>query len=468
MNKENFMLDLSTNNDTDLDIIPISAIQTNTQSETTPDNQEALTISIADAILKVTGILYYEQLQLEISATKKVFLGLLNNISKSTKDLIIPLTNEEIERRSKGLFKEKQVSIHISDLRADYILFDYYQNHKRQLIINNEENYNRKKFLTIFNLTDNEGNYILSHAESLVFSYLLENAAFYARAGLGLITDSSNADKISKKLGISKQILKRAYTKFESLKLISFSEKKQSRTDKVVKPLKINLDISNKYSEKMHIEESENCKTILQKRYNDDKKNKNKKEAPTKEDLINFVQKLNLSKKIKSKKFTSKQLNQKGNFQQGKSNQNRGVNLIKKGSRIEGFNCPENCKKIITQPSATLSGVKKNTSILDIGKKRLGIELNISKDKLELFNKEYNLGVFRSVCMFKCEYGSLLAKEFNLQSSCSYILHKINNQSLDGLGYKQISELLHNTSLVLDIKNVLTKESKRLLVKREI
>ncbi|WP_202109246.1 hypothetical protein [Succinivibrio dextrinosolvens] len=432
-------------------------------------NEQKNLLSIADLNITVTGIIYHEQLSLPITPTQKVFLSILNNITKNSRDMSIDLTNEEIAQRSQSLFSYTQVRRHLNELEEHTILYRYEGNGRRQFIIRNEEHFNRRKFLIIFNLQDENGYFVLSDRDSLVFSYLLNNSSFYARAGVGLITDDTAAATISSKLGISRQTLKRAFNNLKNKGLFSYASDKKSKTDSVVRPVNFSVEIANKYSEKVHLEKSELCRKTLEKRYCHDSRNKGRETAPTVAELRAFVQK-NLCKKmqrITSKKFGRKTLNQKRSYPQGISNQTGQGSLIKNVTPInKDSNGSSKLNFINAQPTPASSVVNVDISVPDIGKDDLGLRLFVEKNIEPLKSLYPQLNVKKSVCYVVPSFGSSAHLKLNLKPRTTYFLMRINSRNLDGLSEKEISELMKNRRLCLEISQSPGQNPSRILLTR--
>ena len=425
--------------------------------------------SIADLTLSVTGIIYHEQLSLPITPTQKVFLSILNNITKNSSDMSIDLTNEQIAQRSQSLFSYTQVRRHLNELEEHTILYRYEGNGKRQFIIRNEENYNRRKYLLIFNLKDENGYFILSDRDSLVFSYLLNNSSFYARAGVGLITDDTRAETISSKLGISKQTLKRAFNNLKNKGLFTCAVDRKSKTDSVVRAVSFNVEIANKYSEKVHLEKSDLCRKTLEKRFRNDNPNKGRENVPTAEELRAFVQKKICKKlqRVTSKKFGRKTLNQKRSYPQGKTNQTGQGSLIKNVTPInKDSNGSTKLNFFNTQPMAAPSVVHTDLSVPEIGKDDLGLRIYVDHNLRPLKILYPDLNIKDSVCCFVPKYGSASHLKLNLTPKTTYFLSRINSRSVDGLSEKEILELLKNNRLCLEIKRNLNENPQRFLLTR--
>ena len=494
------MLDLNVGFDGGENGIPLSRnpiafnntrVSVNTESPAANQNEKLLAIS--DLTISVTGILYYEQLGQSLTPTQKIFLSILNNISKSSDEMSITLTNDQIVKRSNNLFSYMQVRRHLCALEERTVLFRYEGNGRREFIIRDEEFYNRKKFVTIFNLVDSEGRFCLNDRDSLVFSYLLNHSAFYARAGIGLITDDSSASTISMKLGISKQTLKRAYNSLISLGVISFAQEKKSKTDRVVKPVNFNIEIANKYSEKVHLEESECCRRIVEKRYRDDRKNRDSNPNPSSQELKNFIQKigkgycknnrlsnrLSTSSKLefsskksvlgKVKKFKPMSLNQKRSFQQVKSNLFCKLALIKR-DRFNNKDLNDHIKLNSSNAKAreNSESEKRSLFIPKISTDDLGIKLFTHTELTAIRSLNPDLKAQKSLCSFVVRYGSPANTVLNLNHGQPYYLMKINSQPLDGLAVTQIEALLKQKRLCLELTDNLLTDTRKVLFAREL
>lgn len=464
-----------------------TCVSVNTESYAVNQNEKLLAIS--DLSISVTGILYYEQLGQTLTPTQKIFLSILNNISKSSDEMSITLTNDQIVKRSNNLFSYMQVRRHLAALEERTVLFRYDGNGRREFIIRDEEFYNRKKFVTIFNLIDEEGRFCLNDRDSLVFSYLLNHSAFYARAGIGMITDDSSASTISMKLGISKQTLKRAYNSLISLGVISFAQDKKSKTDRVVKPVNFNIEIANKYSEKVHLEESECCRRIVEKRYRDDRKNRNSNPNPSSQELKNFIQKIGKgycknnrlsSRRLQSssskksvtagtKKFKPVTFNQKRSFQQDKANLLCKLALIKR-DRSNNKDLNDHIKLNLSNAKARgiSESEKRSLFIPKISTDDLGIKLFTHTDLTAIRSLNPDLKAQKSLCSFVVRYGSPANTVLNLNHGQPYYLMKINSQSLDGLPVSQIEALLKQKRLCFELTDNLLMDTRRVLFAREL
>ena len=66
--------------------------------------------------LSIIGILFKEQLSLELSPTLKVFLSILTNLCKNSPSYIIDYSNSELFDRAHGLFSLVQIRRHVTTL----------------------------------------------------------------------------------------------------------------------------------------------------------------------------------------------------------------------------------------------------------------------------------------------------------------------------------------------------------------
>ena len=213
--------------------------------------------------LSIIGILFKEQLSLELSPTLKVFLSILTNLCKNSPSYIIDYSNSELFDRAHGLFSLVQIRRHIDRLeKLDLISVTYGQNSSRSIMLTCVNDFTGK-FLSVSSLYTESGASKLKASEILVFSYLLDKSSFFAKADLGFFTDNEDAALICKELSISDRTLRNAYASLIELKAISYCSEDSK---KAVKAVNISDDISIQYSEKFNITSSDLCRKIVLKR----------------------------------------------------------------------------------------------------------------------------------------------------------------------------------------------------------
>ena len=213
--------------------------------------------------LSIIGILYKEQLSLELSPTLKVFLSILTNLCKNSPSYIIDYSNAELLDRVHGLFSQVQIRRHIERLvKLNLICVTYGQNSSRSIMLTCVNDFSGK-FLSVSSLYTESGASKLKSSEILVFSYLLDKSSFFAKADLGFFTDNEDATQICKELCISDRTLRNAYASLIELKAISYCSE---NSKKAVKAVNISDDISTQYSEKFNITSSDHCRKIVLKR----------------------------------------------------------------------------------------------------------------------------------------------------------------------------------------------------------
>ena len=200
--------------------------------------------------LSIIGILFKEQLSLELSPTLKVFLSILTNLCKNSPSYIIDYSNSELFDRAHGLFSLVQIRRHIDRLeKLDLISVTYGQNSSRSIMLTCVNDFT-SKFLSVSSLYTESGASKLKASEILVFSYLLDKSSFFAKADLGFFTDNEDAALICEELSISDRTLRNAYASLIELKAISYCSEDSK---KAVKAVNISDDISIQYSEKFNI-----------------------------------------------------------------------------------------------------------------------------------------------------------------------------------------------------------------------
>ena len=213
--------------------------------------------------LSIIGILYKEQLSLELSPTLKVFLSILTNLCKNSPSYIIDYSNAELLDRVHGLFSQVQIRRHIERLvKLNLICVTYGQNSSRSIMLTCVNDFSGK-FLSVSSLYTESGASKLKSSEILVFSYLLDKSSFFAKADLGFFTDNEDASQICKELCISDRTLRNAYASLIELKAISYCS---DDSKKAVKAVNISDDVSTQYSEKFNITSSDHCRKIVLKR----------------------------------------------------------------------------------------------------------------------------------------------------------------------------------------------------------
>ncbi|MGN0915315.1 MAG: hypothetical protein ACI4NE_03060, partial [Succinivibrio sp.] len=215
------------------------------------------------SILSIIGILFKEQLSLELSPTLKVFLSILTNLCKNSPSYIIDYSNAELLDRVHGLFSQVQIRRHIERLvKLGLISVTYGQNSSRSIMLSCVNDF-AGKFVSVSSLYRESGASKLKASEILVFSYLLDKSSFFAKADLGFFTDHEDAALICKELSISDRTLRNAYASLIELKAISYCSEDSK---KAVKAVNISDDISIQYSEKFNITSSDHCRKIVLKR----------------------------------------------------------------------------------------------------------------------------------------------------------------------------------------------------------
>lgn len=244
---------------------------------------------------------------------------------------------------------------------------------------------------------------------------------------------------------------------------------RKSKTESVVRAVNFNVEIANKYSEKVHLEKSDNCRKTLEKRFRNESTDKSRENVPTAEELRAFVQKKICKKRqrVASKKFGRKTLNQKRSYPQGKTNQTGQGSLIKNVTPInKDSNGSTKLNFFNTQPMAAPSVVHTDLSVPDIGKDDLGLRIYVEHNLRPLKILYPGLNIKNSVCCFIPKYGSAAHLKLNLTPKTTYFLSRINSRSVDGLSEKEILELLKKRRLCLEIKRSLNENPQRFLLTR--
>ena len=235
-------------------------------SNPTPITDASLTqseLSSADAIqlsINHIGLLYNSQCCLNITATKKILLSLINKLCTTpfarAHDGYINLTDAQIASKAPDLFNARQVKRHINDLTNLGILNCAGVNGVRW--IRSKKESNAEKFMPIIDVTDLK----LTNTDRLVLSKLLDKGSFFFKAELGFVTEHNQMKKITSELyPASERSIRQAYKKFKDNGLISPILELSCYSQ----PLTFNKALTEQYIKIFNIRPSKKIKEIVSK-----------------------------------------------------------------------------------------------------------------------------------------------------------------------------------------------------------
>lgn len=212
-------------------------------------------------VFRYLGYLLKSQIKLNLSPTKKLFLSFLNHLCTGkfaqANSFAVNLSDQQMSLRCE-IFSPRQVSRHLLDLAKLNIIQIKYKDKQRWISVSDISQRGRIPIITI-----EDDKTVLSPAQNLVLSALLDKAAFYARSGLDFITDSLQMKAVKKDLyPLSDRTVRDALQKLHQAGLISYAADCRG----VLQPIVFKQALTAAYQIKFKVVPTDKCREIVHNR----------------------------------------------------------------------------------------------------------------------------------------------------------------------------------------------------------
>ena len=225
----------------------------------TGDNQEIMQNELyQDQKINFVGCLPKELLKADLTPTKKLFLAYIIKLCSSqfakTHNGSINLSNYLLAKNSYGLYSPRQIQRHLDALTADGFIAVKTEGNVRWINLRKPSSQKFMPFIICSTLTP---------SQNLVLSHLLDKAAFYARGGLGFVTDKLQMQQLESELyPLSGRSIRAALQALKKQGLISYV----ADTNRVFMPVAFTKLVADTYRSLCKISVSKNCQKLLKKR----------------------------------------------------------------------------------------------------------------------------------------------------------------------------------------------------------
>lgn len=227
------------------------------KSDQEPSEQKQPNL-VKEQKINFIGCLPKEQLKANLTPTKKIFLAYITKLCSSqfakTHSGSINLSNYLLAKNSYGLYSPRQIQRHLDVLTADGFITVKTEGNTRWISLRRASSQKFMPFIICSSLTP---------SQNLVLSHLLEKAAFYARGGLGFVTDKLQMQQLEFELyPLSARSIRAALQSLKKQGLISYV----SDINRVFMPVTFAKFVADTYRCLCKITISENCQKLLKKR----------------------------------------------------------------------------------------------------------------------------------------------------------------------------------------------------------
>ena len=231
--------------------------QKNSHQELSEQKQPILT---QDQKINFVGCLPKELLKADLTPTKKLFLAYIIKLCSShfakTHNGSINLSNYLLAKNSYGLYSPRQIQRHLDALTADGFIAVKTVGNVRWINLRKPSSQKFMPFIICSTLTP---------SQNLVLSHLLDKAAFYARGGLGFVTDKLQMQQLESELyPLSGRSIRAALQALKKHGLISYVA--DTDTNRVFMPVAFAKLVADTYRSLCKISVSKNCQKLLKKR----------------------------------------------------------------------------------------------------------------------------------------------------------------------------------------------------------